>query len=110
MQEKTIKASVKQIQPMLVERFKMEELTEEDRNVVIHHMTEAVVQRVMVESYDTLENESDKNDFSKLMDKNNPPAPEQVDDFLNQKLGEKYQSIIIGAIDDLEKNVNEVEN
>lgn len=109
MQEEMIKASVTQIQPMLVERFKMEELTEEDRNVVIHHMTEAVVKRVMVESYDSLENDADKKVFSDMMDKNNPPQPDKFDDFFNEKLGEKYKSVIVGAIDDLEKNINEVE-
>lgn len=109
MQDETMKTSVKEVYPMLVKRLKLEGLDEENKKEILQHMTEAIVKRVMVEAYDNLENDVDKELFANLMDENNPPEPEQVDDFLNEKLGYNYKRIMFEAIDELEQNIKEEE-
>ena len=59
-----------------------------------------------MDAYEEL-GEADREALANLMDENNPPAPEEVDKFLSEKL-EDYGAVIKNAVDDLEENMKQV--
>lgn len=100
------KITIDKVSQMLVERFKMEGIDDQKKVTLIQNMAESVIQRVMLNAFEKLE-DMDQDIFSNMMDENNPPAPEKVDEFLIEKLGEEnLNAIIIKAVEDMETSVN----
>ncbi|MCK4636030.1 MAG: hypothetical protein KAT32_04130 [Candidatus Moranbacteria bacterium] len=98
-------ASVKDIQQQIAKKFGFEKLEDKTQQELINKMSESVVKRVIVDAYEQL-NDTDRDALADLMDENNPPAPDAVDSFLNEKL-EDYGAVIKNAIDDLEKHMGQ---
>jgi hypothetical protein len=92
-----------QIKSKLLEELNLVGLTQEKQDELIVKVTEVVLKRVFLETMERLEGKGQA-EYAMLME--NDPSPEDVDEFLNEKIS-GYEEMVHGII---QKLIEEMKN
>ena len=97
------KETKQSIQEIIAKEFGFSDLTDGKQQQLIEKMTESVIKRILVDAYTKL-SESDRQTFEKMMEDIEDIDPNNIDEFLREKLT-NYDAVVSDAVSDLKKHL-----
>jgi hypothetical protein len=93
----------KKLQEKLIAELGLERMSQEKQEELLGQMTEAVIQRIVMESMQKL-SDADRESYSKMIDEG--ADPEKIDDFLTSRIPD-YPDVVERIIGEFKEEMKE---